>query len=327
MSVRFENFCLILTVLGATVCLSPLLSLSTQNVGDGVEMYGDPAPNLFYFVIIPAVDLLLDCMTNCVSYFCSKSKNSSRQVGTSGVCRLTDAERLLFIFGIAIQAIASSNPNQEVLSDAFIVENSINNCSVFLTVCPIIIYLTRCTTTFTCLRTVFILSSGLIGIIFYTATYYCRSIQNSGNYGKLSLIGNVFVSASGVVFVATIFLSFISYVDEKLKCPIARQKFQRLFSSPKIGDGIPEDDCLKIDTDRELYSNYIPALHMVSLVLIIVANIYSKYATWKDNAKATRSRGCITLAAEIIVLIIELRIRKNVVARGLVSRNLHRNNP
>ena len=326
MSVRFERFCLLLTSFGATVCLSPLLFLSTQNVGDGVVMY-DPAPNLFFVIIIPAVDLLLDCMTNCVSYFCYKSKNSRRPVGTSGVCRLTDSERLLFIFGIAIQAIASSNPNQEVLSDAFIVENSTNNCSVFLTVCPIVIYLTRCTTSFTCLRTFFILSIGLIGMIFYTASYYCRSIQNSGNYGKLAFIGNVFVSASGVVFVATICLSFISYVDEKLKCPIARQKFQRLFSSPKIGDGIPEDDCLKIDTDRELYSNYIPALHMVSLVLIIVANIYSKYATWKDNAKATRSRGCITLAAEIIVLIIELRIRKNVVARGLVSRNLHRNNP
>ena len=326
MSNRFERFCLLLTIFGATVCLSPLFFLNSHNVSEGVVMYGDPAPNLFYVIIIPAVDLLLDCMTNCVSSFYSGAKKSCRPVGNSVVSRLTDSERLLFIFGTAIQAIASSNPSQEVLSDAFIVEKSINNCSVFLTVCPIVIYLTRCTTTFTWLRTLFILSIGLIGMISYTASYYYRSTKNNGDYDITSLIGNIFVSASGLVFVGTIFLSFISYVDEKLKCPIARNKFQKLFSSPKIGDKVLEDDCLKIDTDRELYSNYIPALHMVSLLLIIVANIYLKYTTRKDNSRATISWGYITLAAEIMVLIIELRIRKNEIARGLVSPSCYKNN-
>ena len=322
MSKRFENFCLILTLIGATVCLCPLFVLNTKDNGDGVVSYGEPAPNLFYVIIIPAVDLLLDYTTNCVSYFCYNPKKSCRPVESSVVSRLTDLERLLFICGVAVQTIASSNPSQDFLSDAFVVENSVRYCSVFLTVCPIVIYLARCTTTFTWRRTFLILSTGLIGLTFYTASYYCRSLQNIATYDTISLIGNVFVSAAGVVFVATIFLSFVSYVHEKLNCPIAKQKFQRLFSSPKIADVILDDDCLKIDTDRELYSNYIPALHMVSLVLIIVANSYWKYSRRRDSAKVFRGRAYITLAAEIMVLVIELRIRKNEIARGLVSRNL-----
>ena len=322
MSKRFENFCLILTIIGATVCLCPLFVLNTQDIGDGVVSYGEPAPNLFYVIIIPAVDLLLDYTTNCVSYFCYNPKKSCRPVESSVVSRLTDLERLLFICGVAVQTIASSNPSQDFMSDAFVVENSVRYCSVFLTVCPIVIYLARCTTTFTWLRTFLILSTGLIGLTFYTASYYCRSLQNIATYDTISLIGNVFVSAAGVVFVATIFLSFVSYVHEKLNCPIAKQKFQRLFSSSKIADEILEDDCLKIDTDRELYSNYIPALHMLSLLLIAIANTYWKYATRGDSARATISRSYITSVAEIMVLVIELRIRKNEIARGLVSRNL-----
>ena len=318
MSKRFENLFMILTIVAATICLSPVFVLSTKDSGDDVVIYGDPAPNIF-FVIIPAVDLLLDYTTNCFCYFCYKSQKSRRPDGNSVVSRLTDLERLVFICGVAIQALVLSNPSQDVLSNAFIVESSINNCSVFLTLGPIVIYLNRCTTTFTWRRTLFILSIGLIGLTFYTASYYCRSIQNSGTCDTILLVGNVSVSAAGIVLLATIFLCFISYVDEKLKCPIARQKFRKLFSSTKILDEVLEDDCLKIDTDRELYSNYIPALHMVSLLLIIVANIYLKYTTQRDSASATMRRGYITLAAEIMVLIIELRIRKNEIARGLVS--------
>ena len=309
---------MILTILAAIICISPVLVLSTV---DSAVTYGEPAPNLF-FVIIPAVDLLLDYMTNCVSYFCYNPKKSCRPVESSVVSRLTDSERLLFICGVAIQAIVLSNPSQDFLSDAFIMESSINNCSVFLTLGPIVIFLNRCTTTFTWRRTLFILSTGLIGLTFYTASYYCRSIQNSGTCETILLTGNIFVSAGGITVIASIFLSFVSYVHEKLKCPIARQKFQRLFSSSKIADEILEDDCLKIDTDRELYSNYIPALHMLSLLLIAIANTYWKYATRGDSARATISRSYITSVAEIMVLVIELRIRKNEIARGLVSRNL-----
>ena len=307
-----------LTTVAAAICISPVLVLSTV---DSAVTYGEPAPNLF-FVIIPAVDLLLDYMTNCVGYFCYNSKKSCRPVESSVVSRLTDSERLLFICGVAIQAIVLSNPSQDFLSDAFIMESSINNCSVFLTLGPIVIFLNRCTTTFTWRRTLFILSTGLIGLTFYTASYYCRSIQNSGTCDTILLTGNIFVSAGGITVIASIFLSFVSYIHEKLKCPIARQKFQRLFSSSKIADEILEDDCLKIDTDRELYSNYIPALHMLSLLLIAIANTYWKYATRGDSARATISRSYITSVAEIMVLVIELRIRKNEIARGLVSRNL-----
>lgn len=279
-------------------------------------MYGDPAPNLIFVIIIPAVDLLLDYSTNCVYYLCYNKKKDSRSVSSSLVSRLSDLERLLFLLGMAIQTIVLSNSSREFTSDAFIVEKSIG---VFLIVCPIIIYLNRCTTTFTLRRTFSILSAGFIGLIFYTTSYYYHSRQKHASHYTCSFIGNIFMSAAGIILVATILLSFVSFVNEKLECPIAKRLLRRLCSSPKVADAFLEDGSCKLDTNRELYSNYIPALHMVSLLLICAANVYWSFAPLGEGAKATISRGYITLAAEILVLVIELRIRKNEIARGLVS--------
>ena len=305
-----------LTIAGATICLSLLCSLNSKNFGDSVVMDGDPAPNLIFVILIPAVDLLLDYSTSCVCYLCYNKYKASRPVESSVVSRLSDSERLLFLLGIAIQTIVLSNSSEKVLSDAFNVEKSIG---VFLIVCPIIIYLNRCTTTFTSRRTFSILSTGFIGLTFYTTSYYYQSRQKIASYYTCSFIGNIFMSAAGIILVATILLSFVSFVREKMKCPIAKRIFRRLRLSPQVADAFPEDGCCKIDTNRELYSNYIPALHMVSLVLICVANIYWSFAPLGESAKATICRGYITLAAEILVLVIELRIRKNEIARGLVS--------
>ena len=76
-----------------------------------------------------------------------------------------------------------------------------------------------------------------------------------------------------------------------------------------------------VDNDRELYSNYIPALHMLSLFVMGMANVYWKYARQSDETESLKIRNYITLGAQIMVLVIELRIRKNEIARGLVSDN------
>ena len=321
MSNRFQNFCLALTTIGATICITPLFVLNKQKFGNNVVTYRKPAPNLFFVIIIPAVDLLLDYSAHCVSYFYSDPKKITIPVKSTVVSRLTDFERALFILGIAVQTIVL-HPSKEVLSNASIIGSSVNNCSVFLTLGPIIIYLNRCTTTFTWLRTFLILSTLFVGLIFFTASYYCQSDPEKFSFKKIKFTGDVFVSMSAITLMLTILLCFGSFTLEKLKHSVAKKIFQRIFKSKKICvDEVLEDEYLKIDADAELYRNYVPALHMLSLIVIGVANSYWKATRRNDEMKALEIRNYTSLAAEILVLVIELRIRKNEIARGLVSHN------
>ena len=73
------------------------------------------------------------------------------------------------------------------------------------------------------------------------------------------------------------------------------------------------------DDDINLYRNYIPALHMTSTLIIAFANIVAKYASNDNASSAYKGKSHAVLIGEILVLVIELRIRKNEIARGLVS--------
>ena len=77
-----------------------------------------------------------------------------------------------------------------------------------------------------------------------------------------------------------------------------------------------------IDNDREMYTNYIPALHMVSCLIILFANSSTYLADRDDLTEAIDKKNYIILIAEIIVLVIELRIRKNEITRGLVRTTI-----
>ena len=324
MSSSFERCCLLLTALGGAICLSPLFFLNIQKFGDAAVNYHQPATNLYFIIIIPAADLLLDFPAHCFSYFSSDPKKNRTPQKASVVTRLTDFERALFILGVAIQTIVSSNPSKEPLSDAFIIESSVNNCSIFLTLGPIIIFLNRCTKTFTWLRTFSILFTGFIGLSFYTVSYYCLSQEKNKSYLAIFWVGDVTVTACGLILLLTILRSVVSYLQEKWKCPVANQIFRRLCLSTKIHqDETLEDDSFNTgDNDRELYSNYIPALHMLSLFVMGMANVYWKYTRQNDEGESLKIRIYINLASQIMVLVIELRIRKNEIARGLVSYDL-----
>ena len=300
MSNLFEKICFIMTTIGATICISPLFVLHTQQYGDNVVSYRKPAPNLFFVIIIPAVDLLLDCLARCVSYLYSDSKIKSKPVKSTVVSRLTDSERALFILGIAVQTIVLSHPSKEVLSNVSIVGSSVNNCSIFLTLGPIIIYLHRCTKTFTCLRTLSILSTGFIGIILHTVSYYYQLDPEKVRFEEIKFIGNVFVHICGIILVLTILLCFGSFTIEKLKRSVVKRWFQRTFKWKKVCvDEVLEDDSLKIDADTELYNNYVPALHMFSLIVIGIANSYWRYRRQNNEARALEIRNYTSLAAEI----------------------------
>ena len=82
--------------------------------------------------------------------------------------------------------------------------------------------------------------------------------------------------------------------------------FQPFLKRRTVNEQHPE---MTVDHDKELYTNYIPALHMASSLTIILAASILHFQP---------QVAYVIILAEVTVLVIELRIRKNEIARALV---------
>ena len=198
-----------------------------------------------------------------------------------------------------------------------IVNSCTNNCSVLLTVVPIVIFLQRCTTTFTHLRTSVLIITLVIGLVFYTVSYYFE--EGSHINITTAMIGNIFVTIPALLFLLVVSLCVISYCRQKMLTTSIKSAVLWLTNSNLSATTFNPDE---VDDDTEIYTNYIPALHMLSITIIAAANFYVKLSKIDHLAAAYDHRTYITLIAEILVLVLELRIRKNEVARGLVSPSM-----
>ena len=76
---------------------------------------------------------------------------------------------------------------------------------------------------------------------------------------------------------------------------------------------------LNLYDDTELYTNCIPAILVLSSIFILVPRALLTAPTVFDMSDADNCLKYIILCAEIVILVAELRVRKNETARGLVS--------
>ena len=321
MSHRRDNFYLSLIFAGTIISLSPLFFLHYKKFHIDVVNPHTVVPATFLVILIPLSDLLLDFVSRLISYLYPDQRARNKQIESSVVIRLTDIERLIFIVGVAIQSAVYFVPHTADLSTISIVNSCSNNCSVLFCLGPIATFLQRCTTTFTHLRTSALIITLLIGLLFYTISYHFR--YDSQTFNVLVSMGRIFAGSTCVLFVFTTFLCAKGYIAEKLGTPdkriIVRRLLRRLLGL-STKDVYPIDTTTKkMDNDDELYTNYIPAMHMLSIIIIGIANISVEFNYTVDQATALVIRNYITLTAQIMVLVIELRIRKNEIARGLVS--------
>ena len=317
---RHERFYLTITIVGAIICLSPLFALNYLQFESDPTTTHTVSLGKLLLVLIPLTDLLLDFPANLISYFYPDERAFNRQVETSVVIRLTDIERLLFIMGVAIQSAVYFVPSTASTTTLNLVDSCSNKCGILLTLGPIIIFLHRCTTSFTHVRTTLLAVFLVIGMLFYTIS----SCFETGLYlsRTLETVGLAFSSASGLLFLFIVSVCATTYCRQKLGTSLARKILVSWLLSPirRPSSRIDPNDPEVEDNDSDLYTNYIPAFHMLSIILIGLSNTLVPIIRYGDgHRRLLIFRNYITLVAEIIVLVIELRIRKNEIARGLVS--------
>jgi uncharacterized membrane protein len=333
-SEAFQRINLAITAFTAIVSLIPMISLAgiLTDTNDDRTAFEEAtgtilihrSPSLlasFFVVLIPALDLFLDFPALFFSYFTTEEKVQNKLNETSVVVRLKDLERLMFMIGMGLHSCVwflSLSPDSSSLSHVY---NSTSNASSVLVIGPILTYLQRCTTTFTDRRTTLIVSVGAVGVILDAISnfYHDHDNNNTVYYFSVALL------ASAVLFITFLaatcltkfyFLGMYTQLDRRTLFMGLSNQFMR--SVPAIIGNLDKS----MDNDRELYTNYIPALHMVSCLVILFANSITYLSDRDQLTEAIEKKNYVILIAEIIVLVTELRIRKNEITRGLVRTHI-----
>ena len=322
----YEKLNLIITIAVALFCLSPLFYTNEVKSQDdalhtiNIEAHVFSNPSIFapfFVVLIPLADLLLDYPSRIVAYFNKEKGCNNATPASTVVIRLTDIERLLFIIGIAIQSTVGFLPTRTNVGVLSLVHECTNNVSVILTVGPILAFLSRCTSTFTPLRSLIILSTVALGLCIISISFFLRWYQQQ--WTSLLFTGSLVITIAWAMYITLIMICIYNYCREKMIFTSDRQVWSmRLrnmcggsqFTTKKVDQSV--------DTDSELYTNYIPALHMIASITIACANAAVSYNPDRSQVGAYEKQSYLVLLAEITVLVIELRIRKNEIARGLV---------
>ena len=317
MMIRFHvngRLCLGICGFGALFCLSPLIFLifgrareandaSLQSFHTLTSDSANSYTAFFFVTIISTADVLLDLPPKLAAYFRATEKEETSQTATK-ISRLSEIERSIFIVGVLLQSAVGFLPTSTDVIIVEFVQNCTKNASLLLIFAPISVYLHRCTTTFTISRVFAMALISTAGYILQTLSYFVE--KRSYSWSLLILLSGVFIYAVSILFTMFALLSAIKYCIEKIK---ARKNLS-------VGTGTTDD------SDDELYTNYIPGLHMLSTLILGSAETSVALTPLDKIEDSIRNRNYVVLFVVVMVLVIELRVRKNEIARELVRTHI-----
>jgi hypothetical protein len=260
------------------------------------------------FLIIPTtMDILLDLsLLIAKNLTVNKIGNIKKPHAPIIIVRLTVIERSLFVVGVAMQCLVNFAPVDA--NYLLLLYHCASNCSTVLTICPILMFLERCTTSWTSATTMTVAVFTVLGATL-NSTSYCLQ-RDSVAEKKLYFASSIFFILASMVYVFVSCICASYYILQK----------SPMQSSIGVRAGLSLQGGLKkeIKVVDEMYENYIPAAHIFSGIMFVILN-----ATWnrftKDNGKTFGQINYVLIGIATWVLVVEFRIRKNEVERGLVS--------
>jgi hypothetical protein len=326
-SANSQRINLTIAVVAAVFCLTPLFTLTIreryisddeinhQQLIEAINGSHSSYMASLFVIIIPAADLFLDFPFQNFSSQ-RNPKSSKNSDGNSVIFRLNDIERLIFIIGVAIQSCVWLCPMSTDIATLGLVYDTTINASVLLVLTPILTYLQRSTTTFSTFRATVLAVLTPFGLMLFASSdiFQCDCISRS----TVVYIGWGVEGLSVFLYFSLIGLCAFKYFQTNLRTSLDRKAFLAQLINLFRRSGT--EDKHRNENVHEVYSNYIPALHMAASVTLIATYVSTKLLAGYDRATVYESRTYILIAAEVVVLVIELRIRKNEIARALVSR-------
>ena len=321
-----DNLLLSSVIICAIFCLCPLFTLSNQNYfstcnQDRLIHAEDTASAHLLIslsiVLIPAVDLFADF----IAYHFIDEKPIKLRKSTI-LYRLTDIERLIFIIGVAMESVIFFLPKEISLNSLHLVNSSIDNASILLILSPIVICLGRCCMAFTPIKTFIIILCAVAGMTLRTISSITH--ENTMHCDMIS-VGSSVICLGAFLYI----LSLVFCMSKRVMHNFGTSSNRRLFNQRLVlmfqrpGENHQDNSRSNLFDDTELSTNCVPAILVLSSIFIMIPRALQTAPTVFQMSDADKYLKYITLCAEIVILVAELRVRKNETARGLVSYLLH----
>lgn len=308
-------------IICAIFCLCPLFSLNDHNYYslcnlDRIISPGDTESSHLLIslsiVIIPAADLLADFMAY---FFMDKKLFKMRESKT--LYRLTDIERLIFIVGVALESTIFFLPTEISQSSLYLVHSSIDNASILLILSPIIICLGRCCITFTPARTFAIILCAVAGMTLRTISSIAHE---KVIHCDMISVGSSVICLGAIIYLLCLVICLSKTFTHNLGTSSSRRFLQKrlILFWQRTGVNLKVNSNLDLFDDTVLYTSCIPAILIMSSIAILVPRVLLTAPAIFYMPHAGSCLKYIILCAEIVVLVVELRIRKSETARGLV---------
>jgi hypothetical protein len=312
-----------ISIVGVLVCLWPLFlldSLYTPLANHKFILSDDFVANhsikaSLFIVIIPLVDVLLDFCQNIWDWFKEK-KIQKKLHNDTAIYRLTEGERFVFIIGMILQSTISFLPSSNIdIIDIMVIYDCTRTASQFFFLVPLLFYFKRCTTTFNIWITSSIIVPFSIGLMLFSLKILYHK-ENHVLHDQMQQSAVVFIVFAIILFLSTVFVSFCSYLIRVYSIVTDRPFCTNSFMN-SIYNYLTRSKFDESQNDKNvdfMYTHLIPAMHMFAYVIISVGGLLRITRIISFVLFNT-----ISLIGQTIVLVIELRIRKNEIARGLVE--------
>ena len=305
----------IIAMLGSILSFVPFymghIPLIVEDPEDGVRNsyeYRVSAVGTLILIVPTSMDIILDLIFIFLNHIAAKySITLKKPTIPIIIVRLTVIERSLFVLGVAMQCVVALTPSDA--RNLLILYRCANNCSTVLTISPILMFLQRCTVTYSSMVTVSVALSTALGAAINSMSY-CYN-PNSDESRRTFFIGGAFYKIAAIIYILVCVLCISIYLNQKSRETLHKRS------------GLHPQGGLKkeIKVVDEMYENYIPAAHIFSGIMFVILN-----ATWsefkEDSGIDAMRINYILIGIATWVLVVEFRIRKNEVERGLVSSAL-----
>jgi len=238
------------------------------------------------------------------------------------ITRLTDVERLMFAVGSAIQpAIVLTCALHVGAGDLQGLINASLNFKIIMVMAPMLSFLQRCTTTFTPLRSFAFMFVGCMAFIVATLSDTFFVLGTPEHIRCTSASRYIAYIAVALFFGLVGKAAWAFFADRRQQL----QEETHDMTEPSAGRGKEdEDEVMKKIRDIDFfYTNYVPAAHMVSCILLIISFVFEQgiaLFSVTDPRQGILLSSCnfIFLVVVSIVVLVENRVRHNEVERTLL---------
>jgi hypothetical protein len=312
--IMISTVSLVVTVVGSILTMVPMMyhrpnagQKATINGGgdDYYHFYTKPEylttrALFFYVVLVPALDIIVG-LPGTMAMWLAGEDNRKKQVtgvGSVKVARMNEAERFVFILGIAMISLPYFLAPIEDPHYMYVVHDCACSFATVMAIGALVLFLQRTTAAFSPLCSMLVVLCIALGSVLDSFSGVYLHVHEPLEYGARILFNT---AAAGFTILSCI--SLYSTVREQWSFltsnTVAPYLLTIVLGQEACSDG--------------LYDHLVPALHMASAMIILWITCYSR----QQEQTVYDDWVMWTLIATVIVLAVEIRIHKNDVVRGL----------